>query len=65
MSRRRISKRMNERSSNMSRYKVILQQGENIIKFAFNEYKDAQEFILTCMECADKGTMVTFYEEAE
>lgn len=49
----------------MEQFKVILQQGENIIKFAFNEYKDAQEFILSCMECADKGTMVTFYEEAE
>lgn len=49
----------------MDRYKVDLQQGENIIHFAFNDFDDAKEFAVECMECADAGTKVIYWEDTE
>lgn len=49
----------------MERYKVDLQQGDSIIHFAFNEYKDAQSFAIECMDTADAGTKVIYWEESE
>ena len=49
----------------MDRYKVDLQQGENIIHLAFNDFDDAKEFAVECMECADAGTKVIYWEDTE
>lgn len=52
----------------MSRYEsfhVEIEQGDNKVHFAFNEFGDAQEFVNTCLETVDKGSRVIFYEDKE
>ena len=49
----------------MERYHVVIQQGDNEVHFAFNEFDDAREFVLVCMETCDKGSRVIFYEDKE
>ena len=52
-----------ERGESMEKYHVILEQGDNVIRFAFNRLCDAQEFMNTCIETVDTGTKVIFYED--
>jgi len=51
--------------NSMERYHVVIQQGDNEVHFAFNQFGDAQEFAFTCMETVDKGSRVIFYEDKE
>ncbi len=44
---------------------VVIEQGDNKVHFAFNQFDDAREFANTCMETADKGTKVIFYEDKD
>lgn len=46
-------------------FHVEIEQGDNKVHFAFNDLDDAREFVLDCMETADKGTKVIFYEDKE
>lgn len=55
----------NERGESMERYHVIIQQGDNEVHFAFNQFGDAQEFAFTCMETCDKGSRVIYYEDED
>lgn len=49
----------------MERYHVVIQQGDNEVHFAFNEFSDAKDFADTCMETCDKGSRVIFWENPE
>lgn len=46
-------------------FHVEIEQGGNKVHFAFNDLDDAREFVLDCMETADKGSRVIFYEDKE
>lgn len=49
----------------MEHYHVIVQQDDNKVHFAFNDFSDAMKFATTCMEAVDKGTEVIYYEDKE
>lgn len=46
-------------------FHVEIEQGDNKVHFAFNQFDDAREFADTCMETCDKGTKVIFWENPE
>lgn len=52
-------------NSGYETFHVEIEQGENKVHFAFNEFDDAREFVLVCMETADNGTKVIFYEDKD
>lgn len=45
----------------MDEYGVIVEQGDNVVKFAFNRMSDAMKFAADCFEVGDEGTKVTMY----
>lgn len=49
----------------MENFHVEVSQGENKIHFAFNSFSDAKEFANTCMEVADEGARVTYYQDVK
>ena len=52
-----------ERGESMEKWIVLIQQDDNVVKFRFNEMSDAIEFIQTCAETADHGTIIQLYED--
>lgn len=52
-------------NSGYETFHVEIEQGDNKVHFAFNEFSEAKDFADTCMETADKGTKVIFYEDKE
>ena len=46
-------------------FHVEIEQGDNKVHFAFNDFSDAKDFADTCMETCDKGSRVIFYEDKE
>lgn len=46
-------------------FHVEIEQGDNKVHFAFNEFSDAKDFADTCMETCDMGSRVIFWENPE
>ena len=47
----------------MEQYHVTVTQGMDAVHFAFNSFSEAKDFIVTCMESADKGSCISYCHE--
>ena len=45
--------------------RLVVVQDQNEVKFSFNSWADADEFLGTCLETGEEGTVVTIYKQED